>query len=72
MTKGNILNRLVFVIRNWKRMSSAQRKKYIVKYSPSIECAVLGKRDVEWIMKIVRTAEKKQGGIDEDSNGTEN
>ncbi len=61
MDKSNILNRLVFVIRNWKRMSFAQRKKYIVKYSPSIECAVIGKLDVEWMTEIVRTAEKIKG-----------
>ena len=71
MKQRKIPNRIIFIIKNWKRMSVKQRAKYLVRYSPSIECYVCGRRDVEWITGIVKAA-NELGGTDEASNGTEN
>ena len=60
MKQRKIPNRIKFIIKNWKRMSVKQRAKYLVRYSPSIECYVCGRLYVEWLTGIVKAANERR------------
>ena len=60
MKQRKIPNRIIFIIKNWKRMSVKQRAKYLVRYSPSIEYYVCGRLYVEWLTGIVKVANERR------------
>ena len=60
MKQCKVTSRIIFIIKNWKRMSVKQRVKYLVRYSPSIEHYVCGRLYVEWLTGIVKAANERR------------